>query len=586
MDMQDKLIINYSFRHYEKEIDLQHIKNGEILFTFNEYEPIEITLFSEKILVEIECLSYRKDKETIFCEDNVLKMTSGESYFISSSDNKEEIGYIPSKYQINFQINGTNINCLFEVRYNNELQEEGMDNIIEMINNYINGLSIDFFRNSPINNIRSTEVMSKYYMYEILKKYEKRIPFACDSILSNLRSNIEITYKNEKIEKKQNYVTIKKNILNKNKTSYYNVKKSITFNNEGNILLKKYLLEIIKILNRNYLYLDYELNEKYAKRKELEQEINIERYRYVENAKSISSKNFIQNHIKSLKSQNENNDQWILKLLSWKKSYEKVKYHLNHLLQSSELIDINIANNQILFSNIFYTNTNYHFFKEMYDTLNLRLSSKRKFNNSELFTDKKSYTLFEIYGFILLQNILKELGFYLINDLKTDVFSFDSDTIMHYTDGNLFVDIYYDHFCNRYDASDDNEVVSINSKNCKPDYIIVFFDKDHNFKDMVIVEMKYRRLVYMAPSINQTTETDTTIDDYSQLVYCVSKKDTILKRPPGAGAVVVILYPSIDEKIFKRNLGEFIGINAQLNFEDSSAYNRIKDIIFSKINKI
>lgn len=57
MDMQDKLIINYSFRHYEKEIDLQHIKNGEILFTFNEYEPIEITLFSEKILVEIECLS-------------------------------------------------------------------------------------------------------------------------------------------------------------------------------------------------------------------------------------------------------------------------------------------------------------------------------------------------------------------------------------------------------------------------------------------------------------------------------------------------------------------------------------------------
>lgn len=46
MDMQDKLIINYSFRHYEKEIDLQHIKNGEILFTFNEYEPIEITLFS------------------------------------------------------------------------------------------------------------------------------------------------------------------------------------------------------------------------------------------------------------------------------------------------------------------------------------------------------------------------------------------------------------------------------------------------------------------------------------------------------------------------------------------------------------
>ena len=51
---------------------------------------------------------------------------------------------LSSEIYNNFQINGTNINCLCEVRYNNELQEEGMDNIIEMINNYINGLSIDF----------------------------------------------------------------------------------------------------------------------------------------------------------------------------------------------------------------------------------------------------------------------------------------------------------------------------------------------------------------------------------------------------------------------------------------------------------
>lgn len=584
MDMQDKLVINYSFRHCKKEIDLRQVKNGETLFSFNEYEPIEITLFSKNVLTEIECLSYRKDKETIFCEDNILKMNFGESYIISSSDNKEEVGYIPSKYQINFLVDDENINCLFEVKYNNQLQEEGMDNIIEMINNYINGLSIDFFRNSPINNIRSTEVMSKYYIYEILKKYEKRIAFACDSILSNLKSNIEMKYKSEKIEKKQNYVTIKKNILNKNKIDYYNVKKSVTFNNEENILLKKYLLEIIKILNKNYLDIDRELDEKYLKRKDLGQEINVEQYRYAEYAKSTSSKSSIQNHIKSLESQYEKNEQWISKLIAWKKSYETVKYHLNHLLQSDELMNLNVLNNQILFSNVFYTNSNYHFFKEMYDTLNQKMSSKRRFNNSELFSDKKSYTLFEIYGFILLQNILKESGFSLINDLETDVFSFDSDITMHYTNGNLFADIYYDHFCKKYSLLKDgeHEVVSINSRNCKPDYIIVFFDENHDFKDMIIVEMKYRRLVYMAPSVNQTTETDDTISDYSQLAYCVSKNNNILERPSS----VVVLYPSIEEKRFNRNLGEFIGINAKLDFEESLAYKRIKDIIVSKINKI
>ena len=41
----------------------------------------------------------------------------------------------------------------------------------------------------------------------------------------------------------------------------------------------------------------------------------------------------------------------------------------------------------------------------------------------------------------------------------------------------------------------------------------------------------------------------------------------------------------MSEKIFERNLGEFVGINAQSNFEESKAYNRIKDIIISKLEK-
>ena len=41
----------------------------------------------------------------------------------------------------------------------------------------------------------------------------------------------------------------------------------------------------------------------------------------------------------------------------------------------------------------------------------------------------------------------------------------------------------------------------------------------------------------------------------------------------------------MSEKIFARNLGEFIGINAQLDFVESKAYNRIKKIIVSKLNK-
>lgn len=216
----------------------------------------------------------------------------------------------------------------------------------------------------------------------------------------------------------------------------------------------------------------------------------------------------------------------------------------------------------------------------MYEILNLQLSNKRSFNNSELFTDKKSYTLFEIYGFILIQNILKELDFHLEDELKSDVFSFDSEIVMHYSNGKSFVNVYYDHFCDKYYSSNDNDVVSINSKNCKPDYIIVFFDENHEFSDMIIIEMKYRRLIYMAPS-NQTTETDDTITDYSQLAYCISKQDNNFEKP----SKVIVLYPSMSEKIFERNLGEFVGINAQSNFEESKAYNRIKDIIISKLEK-
>jgi hypothetical protein len=87
--------------------------------------------------------------------------------------------------------------------------------------------------------------------------------------------------------------------------------------------------------------------------------------------------------------------------------------------------------------------------------------------------------------------------------------------------------------------------------------------------------MKYRNLKHLIDYGSGTTETDTSLDDYYQLGYLRKKG----KYPERNVKNVILIYPSKDENCFERNMAIYIGINPELEFEDSNAYKLMREII-------
>lgn len=583
MVMQNKLIINYTFRKSIKEINIREIKENVVLFEFNEYEPILISLNAPDYRINMECYSYYTGEDYKQCDNNELIINNNETYKISDNNNVYDIGYIPSKYSITIINIATNkkIECYFIVKSNRQMTENGMDNMIEHINNFIDGLSIDFFREHHVNNICSEKNNSNYYLYELINRYSAIIAYKSERVIQNLSHSIISVVEISHLEKKQNIKTIRKNILNLDQNKYYNIKKKKSVSTIDNMILKKYLIKIKQILENGYIDLDTVVNINSEKLNQYYKEKNNIDLKIRERNISISDKKDFLNNKKSLEIEIKNITELIKKVNVWKNSYNNTLMSISRILELDEIFKLKIDNN-ITYSISFYKNNDYKFFYDLYNKISQNNTSKHKIDSKSLFTDKRSYTLFEIYGFILIQNILKELNLSMIYGTN-DLFSFRSDCEYWYSNNNYQVRLQYDHYCKKYRNTDEvklGDIVNKNSISCKPDYIISIFDKNKILKNAIVVEMKYRKLKYLTNYDKGSTETDSTIDDYSQLCGIVND----IKKPKNIISEVIILYPSLEEKIFERNSGLYIGINSESNFFDSSGYKKLKLEIENSMN--
>lgn len=580
MDMQDKLIVFHKFSKETKQYDIEKIKSGDIIFKFNEYEPISIKIVSEKYEIFIECVNYRMDNEYFIADNNLLKLENGKSYDISDNNINEDLSYIPAKYCVYIQENNDEKIAFFEVTKNKNLSEEGLDNIVEKLNKFINGLSIDFFKSKKINNIIYEGDISDYAIFELLSVNKNKIIMHTNNIISKFIRNIQSEYVRGKVEKKQNQYTIKRNCIAKYNNNIYNIKKSISNNNIENTLLKMYLKKIRKLIE------DIDLN---VQRIQIENSIKLDNvkirinsnYETIKNSRlSVFDKNFIKNENKSLIQERKYYDEWKKKLEDWNSSYKVSKNYITKLMNTEELVNVT-AYPEAMYSVSFELNKDYAFFKKLYIELVKKYDNKHKKNEQSLFNDKKTFSLFELYGFILIQNILKELGFTYIEQEK-NVFSFYSNSEFIYIKDNIKIKVQYDHFCHSYfnENAVVGEIVSVNSKNCKPDYIISIYDIDDNLKKALIIEMKYRYLRYLCDKKGRT-ETDNTLDDYWQLGVKIKEhpnyKSSVISD-------VMVVYPEMEEKCFLHNSGYYIGINSDSDFDKSLGYNMLKERIMKQIN--
>lgn len=571
--MQDKIIITFLSRNTNNtiEVDLNGISNNKVLFSFTEYEDVSIRLESKIYSVKLECLSYLDSEEKYnSTDDNLLFLQDGKEYVISKNNNLD-IGYRPETYHIIVSDSLKEYDCLFRVDYNQQISNDGMNNIIESINQFINGLTIDFFKSQPINGISSSTDNSDFYIYELLYKYHSRLSLTCDKIINDLKMNVSSKIVGGSFAQKQNLASIRKN-LTKPGDIVYNVKKVQSANNINNIILKKYLIKTLAIIEKCKLDLIPIISSKDLEISELLNLIEREKEN-LEKKNAHFNVMMIENHIKSLQADVNSLIKWKNKLLKWSKAYDNVCFSLRKVLAINEIKTLDV-NNQISYSADFNLNYDYKFIADFYSLISSGSFAIQKRNSIGLFSNKKSYEIFEIYGFIILQNIIKELGFEFVGQEKTTIFDFCSGAEFNYSLNNKRIVIKYDYYCDKYINSKEDSVVNINSKNCKPDYLLLFYE-DNILKNIVVAEMKYRNLKYLVEYDGGSTETDITLEDYFQLGYLRQKN----RRPENIVRNVLLLYPSKGEQCFERNLANYIGINPEVSFNLSESYKTIKDLI-------
>lgn len=587
--MQDKIIVIYNFPNgtnnpIEIPISLMSEFSTDPIFLFREYETIDISFKSSDYILQIEGYSYKIGSNFHTSEDNSIYIHNDEKIRISESGN-DNLTYRPDRYVLNIlDSKGLVIKTgYFKVSYNKEMSDNGMCNIIANIEKFINSLSLDFFHKGPVNSLLVPTDQSKFFKYEILERNKAKILKNANLIFENMRTFLKKEIYHSSYEKKQNLDSIRKNIFKRNQNIIYSYRKTTNYFTPENLLLKKYLMRILKLLNNSKSDLSKLISEKKVnivlnqKKKEDAQKTLIS----LKSNYSHSNFDFVntQNSIRNFDSLIIEDEKWLTKFEDWQDTFNKVKSVIKKVVFSTEFKDISLEN-QLIYSNIFMSKKEYKFFYDLYNGLISNSSISDSKNKNFLFSNKSSYKLYEIYGFIVIDNIFKDLGFSLVNT-NNDIFSFMSDAQFIFEKNDIKVIVQYDHMCSRSTLDVSNEIVTINSRNCKPDYIISIYKNDA-FVNAMVVEIKYRSLFYMKTNVkNMSSETDSTLNDYAQLAY----KDSKGKLRRAVVEQVVVLYPSKEEFILESpsGLGKYIGLNSEINFSLSKGYNELKSILSNMI---
>lgn len=561
------LKINFASRKKEELIKLSELENEKVIFSFNEHEEISLSKTKGDYKIIIECATYAIKKDYFDVDDNLLEIEEGKKYIISNK-NFINVSYLPGLYNIYIYYQNRKICCHFRVETNAEVSNLGMKDLITNLDLFVPGLSLDFYRqNSLVNN--NSDFLNSAYILEYLTVNKNKLVLELDYLLKNSKNNIVNQYMLEANLGKQNYRSIYLNLVkNHSINKFINVKKTESTNNLESRDLKYLLIQIQKELDK--VYSDFK--QVYFKKNNLKKEINSfldSNNIYYSNLKKREATN---KKLSEQKRQNELNVA-INKYENWLEAIVTIRNKINALIHSNYFSELGVTS-AIRETIGFSKNPHHQYFLRLY----LFLLNKSNFNYS-LFSNKPSYLLFELYGFVIIDNILKMKGFTLINDTELKTNNFIANLTLFYIKDNIKISITYDYFCNSYQEKENNKVVNINSSHSKPDYIINIYRND-KILGIIILEAKYRRLTNMV-SDNYDVITEI-LDDYSQLAFRDSNglliRDVIKK--------VIVIYPDKNENITSKGInGLLLGINLELDLLASKALERIENEICSIIEK-
>lgn len=572
MQNSREVFIVYDFNNNKRRVVLNNpivqIETGANIFSFNEFESIEVEYIGTDYEVTIEANAYKisGEDEIISTENMSLELEPNKKYVISEHGNFD-IGYNPGTYCISFKHKSGNvIDANFDVYTNQDVSEESITDMVEKIEGFLEGLSSDFSKrtiNSSEINISDT---GQKLLLKALVDHNKDFVHICNNLRENLSSTLSNTILKDTKGLKQNSRSIRKSIV---KGQNYGVKKIEEIDKTCG-KLKEYLTRISNKISDIKIPFDKNIINYKSKIQDLEEEINAkEEYLKDEN---VSKRKRLENQLKELKSRLSKSRKSLSENESWFEAYKNVSNSAKRLLNLKELkeFDTRITVDTEMFNN----DRNFAFIKQF--TLLIEGKENRLddiVKNS--YALKKTSELFEIYGLILITKALIKLGYESKFELE-DMQGLESGSSFEFSNGTKTISLLYDYSCNYYKEASMDEVVSINSNHNKPDYILVYYD-NNLFKDMMIVEMKYRSLNKFFDRFDKDIPLDYTINDYYQLAYKTSE-DTY---PIRGVSKVLMLYPSKNETHFIRSFADILSFNPSKDEDNSESFKLLCNILAS-----
>ncbi len=546
------------------EIPIYKIEEDEMLFDFNEFDSIGIMVTGTDYTVSLDCAAYMEDDKVVKTEETTLTLEHDKLYTISLNGNFD-LGYNPGIYNICFKyLKGNVINACFEVTTNSDVSEESFISIREKIEDFIAGLSLDLHKNA-IAPDADADLSSKQYLFKAFCDYSEKFSFACHNIEKYLDTKLENKIIKTENSAKQNQASIKKTIQ---KGTNYGVKKQENLNKTAGVL-KQYLIRIDKKLKLVKEPFEANINRLLEEIESLEAEV-------VKKTNDLNNEYLSENKIKGI----NNRINALNGLIKGKQNslnmarehFEAYKIIKNSMTKLLSLKSMKKAEAKITGdTTIFTTNTNFKFIKEFTNLIEGKESKLR--DGFEYYDKKKSSELFEIYGLILICQALKEIGYESSVDLNS-LTNIESNDSFIFNRDNKTIKVIYDNYAKNYKEADIDDIVSINSRNNKPDYTLVYYEDDV-FKEIVIVEMKYRSLAKIFHSFKSDCELDFTINDYFQLAY----KETNETYPIRGVSKVLLLYPSEREVEFVRSFAHIISFTPSIDEEDSKSFKLLTQLL-------
>ncbi len=543
------------------------IINDENIFRFNEFETIEVQYLGTDYEVSIEALGYKRDdsKDVVNPKDMRVILEPNKKYCISDI-NDYDLGYNPGTYSITFKHKqGNTINASFDVYTNQDVSEDSIIDMAREIENFLQGLSFDFSK-KVINNTEVTlSNKEQQFLLKSLVEHNKEFERVCNNISKGLNTSLSNTILKDSRGIKQNLNSIKKSII---KGQTYGVKKIEDISKSCG-KLKEYLTRINNKVHDINIPFDLKIATFKKDISSLLEEIKgLEEY--LESDK-VTKRKRIENNIKQKKQELNTKRTRLSEYETWYLAYKGVSNSCKRLLNIKELreFDTRITIDTPIFS----TDHNFAFVKEFTNLLEGKENKLEEVTNNS-YALKKTSELFEIYGLVLITKALKEAGYETSINLD-DTLDLESKDVFEFRRANSVIKVLYDYPCRYYKDAQEDEVVHINSRHNKPDYILVYYE-DEEFKDIKIVEMKYRNLNKIFNKYPKTDiSLDDTINDYYQLAYI----EDLDSYPLRAVSKVVMLYPSKTETSFKRSFADVIAFNPSLSEESSESFKLLCDIL-------